>query len=105
MGYKFYSDIKDEMETNQQLDSIRSFFSFDDTINGVINIDTEDYNTKGIVIEGKPHGLIIITFKANKNKLHAFFSYGLPQGEWVLYDKFNKKIKSKRIRKELSCFE
>lgn len=102
-SYKFYNDIKEEQQLEEQRNIIQSFFKFDNpNYSGPINLETEEFITRGIVKNGLPHGLIIIHFKKNENKLHSFFHEGIPYGEWVLYDKGDNVIsKKKMIRKEL----
>lgn len=99
MSYRFYNDIKDELEEEIKLNSIRNLFKFSDCYNGPININNEEFITHGVIVNGYPHGLIIIEFKESKNKLHAFFHNGLPQGEWILYNKENKILKKKKVMK------
>lgn len=104
MRYKFYSDIKEEQEDEFKFNQIRNLFKFSNEYSGPINIDSEKYITHGVILNGYPHGLIIIEFKESKNKLHAFFHNGLPQGEWILYNKENKIIKTKKVQKGVGLF-
>lgn len=105
MGYKFYSDIKEEQEEECKYQIIRNLFRFSKNYSGPININSKNYITHGVIVNGYPHGLIIIKFKETKNKLHAFFHNGLPQGEWILYDNKNKILKTKKVQKGVDLFE
>lgn len=95
MGYKFFSDVKDEIKDNERLDAIRNIFQYDKDYSGPINTDNGKFESHGIIVNGYPHGLMIIKFKENKCTLHSFFHYGLPQGEWTLYDSNNRVIERK----------
>lgn len=92
--YRFYQDIKEE---EQEIEFMKEYFRFGEvTKNGPFNIETEKYKTSGICLNGLPVGLVIIRFKQTRDILTCSFNNeGIPNGEWILYDKIGR-IKKKK---------